>query len=350
MPATILGDRDELLADLGLLVAKSMVVTERREAGTRLRLLDTMRYFGAERLAERGRPAEIRTRHMEYYAALAVTRRRARAGPRELEGRTLFEDIWDNLRAAHSWAIVLGDVDSAELIVRSARLFGSLQMQAEIFDWMQRTIDLETPDRPIHPDVYGGAASGRRHFRDRQLLSVLVRRGIEGAERADHPFDGAVLDGDAEVGPPGPAGVCRARSVAQRVRLPTMLDEVVAQLDTDFDWWALVGALEAANMEERLWNRRLALLVETAARVRAPSLRAFACFVRGTRPHPSRAPRRRRHGCQVLRRTHDRSRCAQSVCRGRVPACLRVRNGVSRQTTTQPRCGSVARRSCDSAR
>src|SRR5262249_32960338 len=52
------------------LVDKSMIVVERTELGTRYRLLETMRQYAEERLDERGLGAELRDRHLAYYAQL----------------------------------------------------------------------------------------------------------------------------------------------------------------------------------------------------------------------------------------------------------------------------------------
>jgi predicted ATPase/DNA-binding SARP family transcriptional activator len=271
----------DVVVELGHLVDKSMVVTERREAGTRFRLLDTMRHFGLERLEERGQSERTRTRHMEYYAALAARADLLVRGPSELEGRRMFEDDWDNLRAAHSCAIARGDVDNAERIVRSGRLFAQLQVQAESLDWMLRTIELDTPDRHIHPEVYGGAAEWASTLGDLQLLSNSVRRGIEQAERVDHPSTALCWT-------QMPKLIFLDRPVFSELKTwlnafdyQAMLDAVVAQLDTDFDWWALVWSLDAADLETPTRSARLARVVDAAARVRAPSLRAYACLYEG---------------------------------------------------------------------
>jgi hypothetical protein len=284
-------DGGDLLVELGHLVNKSMVVAERREAGTRFRLLDTMRHFGAEQLELRGQPAEARTRHMRYYVALAERADVLVRGPRELDGRMIFEDIWDNLRAAHSWAVARADVDHAERIVRAARLFAQSRIQFEVYDWMKRTIELDTHDRHVHPEVYGGAAEwaeGAGPELDLQIKFLI--RGIEVAESPDHPSTALCW-----VTIPKPIFLeqqPRFAELATWLRTfdyQRMLDTAVSGLNTDFDWWALVSSLEAAEPEGSYWSRRLTLLIDTASRVRAPSLSAFAALYQG-HDHMDRRP------------------------------------------------------------
>jgi hypothetical protein len=56
-----------------------------------------------------------------------------------------------------------------------------------------------------------------------------------------------------------------------------MFERAASQLDTDFDWWALVWLVEGTGAS----NPHLERLVETAQRVRAPSLQAFAALYEG---------------------------------------------------------------------
>ena len=56
---------------LAALVDKSMVVADRHGPHTRYRLLETLRQYGEERLAEDGELAPLRDRHLDHYVATA---------------------------------------------------------------------------------------------------------------------------------------------------------------------------------------------------------------------------------------------------------------------------------------
>jgi non-specific serine/threonine protein kinase len=64
-------DRADVLAALIGLVDKSVVLRPQGDEQPQYRLLDTIREFGAERLAESGDPAAVRDRHIGYFLGLA---------------------------------------------------------------------------------------------------------------------------------------------------------------------------------------------------------------------------------------------------------------------------------------
>ena len=63
----------QLIDLLGLLVDKSLVVAEEVNGTMRYRLLETVRQYGLEKLAESGEAEAVRTRHRDHYTAAAVT-------------------------------------------------------------------------------------------------------------------------------------------------------------------------------------------------------------------------------------------------------------------------------------
>jgi predicted ATPase/class 3 adenylate cyclase len=102
------------------LVAKSLVVAQRGAPETRYRLLETLREYGEERLAEYGETQELRGAHAEYYCARvgAVTDQVLGAGQIEA-GRGFLPDN-ENLLAAMNHALESTDVDLAMRIVVNA--------------------------------------------------------------------------------------------------------------------------------------------------------------------------------------------------------------------------------------
>ncbi|MGO9508453.1 MAG: helix-turn-helix transcriptional regulator [Mycobacterium sp.] len=118
----------QLIDQLGLLVDKSLVVAF--DAGTptsaetddamRYRLLETVRQYAQEKLAESGEADEVRTRHRDYYAATAAEF--------ESRGHSADEQLlaWaqaniDNLRAAFAWSIGSSDLEAAVQLLISLR-------------------------------------------------------------------------------------------------------------------------------------------------------------------------------------------------------------------------------------
>ncbi|OBA57606.1 transcriptional regulator [Mycobacterium sp. 1100029.7] len=101
---------------LGLLVDKSLVVAEEVQGTMRYRLLETVRQYGLEKLAESGEAETVRTRHRDHYTAAAVNLEGAARG----DGTPLVpwaELEMDNLRAAHAWSCDAGEFDPALRVV-----------------------------------------------------------------------------------------------------------------------------------------------------------------------------------------------------------------------------------------
>lgn len=106
----------QLVDQLGLLVDKSLIVTEEVDGMMRYRLLETVRQYGLEKLAESGEAEAVRTRHRDHYTAAAV----ALASQTRGDGTPLVpwaELEMDNLRAAHGWSCDAGEFGPALRLV-----------------------------------------------------------------------------------------------------------------------------------------------------------------------------------------------------------------------------------------
>jgi predicted ATPase/class 3 adenylate cyclase len=97
------------------LVDKSLVTVDLSSGATRYRMLDTIRDYGRERLAEAGETATFARRHAEYFAAFAERAGAGLRGPEEGYWSHLVGVEMENLRLALRWAI---DCDEAELALR----------------------------------------------------------------------------------------------------------------------------------------------------------------------------------------------------------------------------------------
>jgi predicted ATPase/DNA-binding CsgD family transcriptional regulator len=91
---------DGTIAVLGSLVDKSLVLAEPRERGMRYRLLETVREYGLERLAEAGEEAPIRARHRDAFLALAEQEAGRLESPRQAGALAHLEPDAANLAAA----------------------------------------------------------------------------------------------------------------------------------------------------------------------------------------------------------------------------------------------------------
>jgi predicted ATPase/class 3 adenylate cyclase len=110
------GEVFELLVGL---VAKSLLVAQRDGSTTRYRLLETIREYGEDRLAEYGETELLRRRHAEYYCQLEAGLADGLEGPDQLDAHRRLAAEADNLLAAVNYAIDTADTDLALRIVRN---------------------------------------------------------------------------------------------------------------------------------------------------------------------------------------------------------------------------------------
>src|SRR5271167_2841477 len=158
--------RYQVLDQLTLLVDKSLVVTDDSRGRTRYRLLETVRQYAQEKLGESGEADAVRTRHRDYYTALAAAVD-APAG-RDYEQRLEQAELEiDNLRAAFGWSCENSDTALA------LTLASSLQPL-----WISR----------------GRAREGRAWFETVFTDEVAQDADVAAAERARSLADIAVLD------------------------------------------------------------------------------------------------------------------------------------------------------------
>jgi predicted ATPase/DNA-binding CsgD family transcriptional regulator len=115
-------ERYQVLELLSRLVDRSLIQVEDAAPEARYRLLETIRQYGRDRLAESGEEAVVKTRHLDFYVALAE-----RAEP-ELEGAGLMTCLEQldlelgNLRAALDWSAQTSEADKGLRLASSVRL------------------------------------------------------------------------------------------------------------------------------------------------------------------------------------------------------------------------------------
>ncbi|MGC4044295.1 MAG: tetratricopeptide repeat protein [Armatimonas sp.] len=133
----------EVLDLLTSLCDKSLVVVEELGSRVRYRLLETVRQYGRDRLAEQGSEmvASVRTWHGSYFLALAEEVEPKLTGPEQQEWMQCLEEEHGNLRAALEWSL------SEEGLGTGLRLCGALYqfwstraLLSEGRDWCERQL------------------------------------------------------------------------------------------------------------------------------------------------------------------------------------------------------------------
>ena len=135
-------DRYDVLDLLSQLVDKSLVVLEEGPRGEACyKLLETLRLYGTERLAETGRTEDVRGRHAAFFLAMAET-----AGPELFTSRQVIwlnrlERDYDNFRAAMGWALESDKRETALRIASPLTWFWIAHRHvSDGQDWLERAV------------------------------------------------------------------------------------------------------------------------------------------------------------------------------------------------------------------
>ncbi len=174
-------ERYQILDVLTLLVDKSLVVADDTGGRTRNRLLETVRQYALEKLGESGEADAVRSRHRDYYTAMAAVLD-APAG-RDYEQRIEQAEIEiDNLRAAFGWSRENSAIELALALASSLQpLWLGRGRIREGLAWFEATLaDLDAQ----HPEVE--AAVRARALADRAGLAILMGAAdsLDQAQRA----------------------------------------------------------------------------------------------------------------------------------------------------------------------
>ncbi|MFG2308302.1 ATP-binding protein [Streptomyces sp. NPDC048566] len=136
---------DEVLDVLDALLAQSVLSREETPAGVRLRMLDTVRDYGAEWLEATGDAERLRRRHRDWYMGLATWCELDWFSPRQAEVAARVEAELPNLRRALEFS--LAEPDGAHL---GQYLAGALWFcwvgcgrLAEGRHWLERSVELD---------------------------------------------------------------------------------------------------------------------------------------------------------------------------------------------------------------
>ncbi|HET9000843.1 MAG TPA: adenylate/guanylate cyclase domain-containing protein [bacterium] len=182
----------DILELLTSLVDKSLVLAETQRGEARYRLLDTVRQYARDRLAETGDEADVRTRHRAWYVAFAERADREYRGPRQ----RIWRD-YDNLRAALVWG--KEDPGGAEATLRLVGaliwfwwLSGNL---TEPRGWIEEAL-IRKGDAPrsVLPEVYWGAAHFAWRFDDYERAKAFASEGLAIARDLGDKWNGAFLE------------------------------------------------------------------------------------------------------------------------------------------------------------
>jgi predicted ATPase len=126
---------------LDALVRKSLLVVDRSSGRSRFSMLETIRQFAEERLADRDGATEARDAHARHFASRETDILALWDSPRQREAYDWFTAELANLRTAFRWAADQDDLDVAATIATFAGLIGHLAENYEPITWAEELIE-----------------------------------------------------------------------------------------------------------------------------------------------------------------------------------------------------------------
>jgi predicted ATPase/DNA-binding SARP family transcriptional activator len=177
---------DGLVDLLASLVDNSLVAVGSTARQVRYSMLETLRAYGSELLRARGELATLRRAHAEHYAAFAEQAARGQRGPDESRWTSALDADFDNLRAAHRWAVELGDADLALRLSDGLYYYVLGQFRDEVVSWGETALEL--PDAEAHERysaVCGAVGEGLTLRGELHRARALAERALTGVTDPD---------------------------------------------------------------------------------------------------------------------------------------------------------------------
>ncbi|WP_285030912.1 LuxR family transcriptional regulator [Mycolicibacterium sp. lyk4-40-TYG-92] len=155
-------ERFQVLDQLALLVAKSLVVAESSNGRTRYRMLETMRQYALEKLGESGEAEAVRARHRDHYTALA-TQLDSATRTTNVQLLELVESEVDNLRAAFAWSREQAQIEPALALASSLqRLWFGRGRLREGMSWFDSILtEVDRDDTAVSTQVWARALADK---------------------------------------------------------------------------------------------------------------------------------------------------------------------------------------------
>ena len=151
-------DEYELIDLLGRLCDKSLMIMEERDRQARYRLLETIRQYASEKLAEAGEIELVRVRHRDWYMALVEQAQSGLLGGEQAEWLNRLEMEHDNLRAALEWTI-RSEKNAGTALLMAALLWRFWDMHGYITEGRKWLEDALAAQGDVNPQVRARALS-----------------------------------------------------------------------------------------------------------------------------------------------------------------------------------------------
>jgi predicted ATPase/DNA-binding SARP family transcriptional activator len=235
--------RGDVLHLLTTLVDKSLLVARHDERGTRYRMLETIRAYGQERLAEAGERETLRVAHAAYFFGLAAAAEPQLRAADQLAWLDRLSADHDNLHAALRGAIAAGDAAAA---VEAVGLLG--------WYWWLRGHRAEGADLTDAALALPGGAQDQARAVSYAMGALLVLDSRQDTARGRAWFRSAAAISATLPGPVHPVlrlvlPLERLLGIVEDERRPIPLEALNIPVDDPDPWIAATARVMRAHMQ-----------------------------------------------------------------------------------------------------
>ena len=174
-------ERWEVLDLLESLVGKSLVMYDETGGIARYRLLETVRQYGRDRLAEAGEAIALPRRHSEHFQALVEEAYPKLRGPDQAEWFRRLDEESENVRATLEWSVAQADSPAGlRLASRLTRYWQTRSHFSEGRAWFSRALAAHDPTSQTveRADALQGAGTLAMNVGDYEPAGVYLSEAL----------------------------------------------------------------------------------------------------------------------------------------------------------------------------
>ena len=158
-----------------LALRQSLVVADQNDGHSRYRLLETVRQYAQEKLAERGGADVVRDRHRDYFLALAEEAEPKLKGAEQAEWLQRLEAEHDNLRTALSSSLMEAESGRGLRFCRALQRFWTMHEHlSEGRKWCARAVERAGEEKRTEDVANALNAAGALAYHQTDCLAARI--------------------------------------------------------------------------------------------------------------------------------------------------------------------------------